>query len=259
LKFLSKQNIKTAAFKYTPLLLGLRVPGFVRIHFRYMRTSLITWFVLFIAPFVMGVVSLSIICEKILEVQAGRIQLFLISLFIIALAFFFAERNRKFRRIYVIAIPTMVVANGLFHLFFIDMFSFGSLVKFVILAALPAWWLGRHATGKGYRLLSNGADKDYRPGRDLYVDGQYEAAFIRLELAARRGHMKSLYLLGDAHEHGKGREKDRIKAAKFYDKAGRKGYGKANRAFETLFASFSPEEKDAYEAVLADVTVSELL
>lgn len=254
----SKQNIKAAAREYVPAALGLRIPGFIRIHWRYAKRSVLTWFVLFIAPFVIGVMSLSIISEKLLEVQASNWQLYLIALFLIALAFFFAERHRKFRRIYVMAIPVMVIANGLFDLIFTKGLSTGSLITFGILAVLPAWWLGRHSTGKGYRLLSDGADKDYRPGRDLYMDGQYADAFVHLEPSAKRGHMKSLYLLGDAHEHGKGRERNRIKAARFYDKASRKGYGKANLAFEALFETFTQDEIDAYETDLAAVGINEL-
>ena len=59
--------------------------------------------------------------------------------------------------------------------------------------------------------------------------------------------MKSLYLMGHAHEHGNGRGRDRIKAARFYDKANRKGYGKARRAFETLFETFTADEREAFE------------
>jgi TPR repeat protein len=108
-------------------------------------------------------------------------------------------------------------------------------------------------------MLSNGADKDYRPGRDLYMGGHYPQAFVHLERAAKRGHMKSLYLIGDSYEHGKGRKLDRITAAKFYDKAGRKGYRKANLAYETLIAGFSAEEKEVYDARVGEITVNELL
>lgn len=244
----SKKNIKAAAFEYVPMIFGLRIPGFIRVHWRYARHSFLTWLVLFVAPFVIGVAILSVISEKILKVEATDWQLFLIALFLIAVAFFFAERHRKFRRIYVIAIPAMVVVNGVVHLLFTNGFSIGGVITFGILAGLPAWWLGRHATGKGYRLLSDGADKDYRPGRDLYMDGQYEDAFMHLEPSAKRGHMKSLYLLGHAFENGNGCEKARVKAARFYDKASRKGYRKANTAFDALFETFSQDEIDTFEA-----------
>ena len=185
-------------------------------------------------------------------------QLFLITMLLVAIAFFFAERNRKFRRIYVMTIPAMVIINGLVNLVFTHSFTIGGVVTFGILAALPAWWLGHYAIGKGYRILSDGADKDYRPGRDLYMDEQYEEAFTHLEPSAKRGHMKGLYLLGDAHEHGKGRELDRVKAARFYDKASGKNYGKAHRAFEALFETFSTDEVDAFETDLDMLRRSEL-
>lgn len=254
----SRQNIKAAALQYVPMIFGLRVPGFIKVHWRYARRSFITWLVLFIAPFVIGVASLSVISEKILKVETTEWQLFLIALFLIAVAFFFAERHRTFRRIYVMAIPAMVILNGVVHLVFTNGLSLGSVVTFGILAVLPAWWLGRHSMGKGYRLLSNGADKNYRPGRDLYMDGQYKEAFAHLEPSAERGHMKSLYLLGDAYEHGNGRDKDRIKAAWFYDKASRKGYRKAHTAFDILFETFSPDEIAAFETNLSISGINDL-
>ena len=254
----SKQEIKAAARQYIPMVLGLRIPGFIRVHWRYLRSSFLTWCVLFIAPFVIGVMILAVISDKLLKIETSDWQLFLAALFLIALAFFFAERHQKFRRIYVMAIPTMVIANGLFNLFFTDGFSVGGVITFGILAALPAWWLGRHAVGKGYNLLSNGADKDYRPGRDLYMDGHYTEAFTYLEPSAKRGHMKSLYLLGHAHEHSKGRDGDRILAARFYDKASRKGYNKASLAFEALHKTFSPDEIHALETNLGLSGINEL-
>lgn len=254
----SKHNMKAVALQYVPMMFGLRIPGFIRIHGRYARRSLLTWFVLFIAPFVIGVASLSVICERILKVDATEWQLFLIALFLIAVAFFFAERYRTFRRIYVMAIPALVIVNGGVHLIFTNGLSTGSVITFGILAVLPAWWLGRHAMGKGYRLLSDGADKDYRPGRDLYMDGQYEEAFAYLEPSAKRGHMKSLYLLGHACEHGNGRERERVKAARFYDKASRKGYRKAQPAFEGLFETFSQDETDAFETKFSRSGINDL-
>ncbi|MGJ8563975.1 MAG: hypothetical protein ACSHXY_10525 [Alphaproteobacteria bacterium] len=254
----SRQNIKAAARQYVPLALGLRIPGFIRIHGRYARRSMVTWFVLVIAPFIFGASSLSIMSRKLLERQLSGLQIFFIALFVIAVAFFFAERNRLFRRVYVAAIPAMVIINGLVNFVIARDLSLGSVIVFVLLTLLPAWWLGRHAMGKGYRLLSNGADKDYRPGRDLYMDGAYTEGFAHLEPSAKRGHMKSLYLIGHAHEHGNGRECDRVLAARFYDKSSRKGYRKASAAFEALYATFSPEEIKAFEAELGTTGINEL-
>ena len=253
----SKKNLKTVATDYVPTLLGLRIPGFIRIHFRYLARNPFIWLVLVIAPFIIGLMTLSMMNRAWEEVSLSGWQRFFIVLLVIAMAFYFAERHRTFRRFYVLAIPGMVIINGLFRFAFDGGLSFGGIVVFLILAALPALILGKLSVGMGYRMLSDGADRNYRPGRDLYMDGEYEPAFIHLEPSAKRGHMKSLYLLGHAHEHGNGRAQDRIKAASFYNKSANKGYRKAHDAFETLFASFTTEEAAAFEVDL-NLSVSEL-
>lgn len=246
----SKKNIKLVATKYVPLLLGLRIPGFIKIHLRYMRRNLVIWLVLVIAPFIMGLISLSMMNRSWADVSLTGWQRFFIVLLCIAATFYFAERHRKFRRFYVMAIPGMVLINGLVRFVILGGPSVGGIVTFAILAGFPAWLLGRLSIGAGYRMLSDGADKDYRPGRNLYMDGKYAKALEHLEPAAKRGHMKSLYLLGHAHEHGNGLEIERIRAAQFYNKSAKKGYRKAHRAFELLFASFTIAEVEAFEADL---------
>lgn len=255
---ISKKNLKLAATEYAPLMFGLRIPGFIRIHLRYIFSNPFVWAVLFLAPFVIGLFTVSSFSRNVLKTNPSEWQVFLIVLFLIALSFFFAERNRTFRKIYVRAIPTMVIINGIFIYIFDVGSIFGGLVVFSILAVLPAWILGKLSMGMGYRMLSNGADRHYRPGRDLYMDGDYEKAFLHLEPAAKRGHMKSLYLIGHAHEHGHGRDQDRIRAARFYDKAAKKGYRKAHTAFETLFNSFTPEEAEAFENDLVISGINDL-
>lgn len=258
MKYLTKQNVKAATFEYIPMVLGIRVPGFIRIHFRYALRNPFIYVVLVIAPFVLGLIILKAFSTHVLEVNAKGWQLFFITLFFIALAFFFAERSRKFRKFYVAAIPGMVIANGLFNLFVKNGFSFGNLVVFLILAVIPAWILAKFSMGYGYRLLSDGADKNYRPGRNFYMDGEFHQAFLKLEPSARRGHMKSLYLMGHAHEHGNGRELDLIKAARFYEKSSSKGYRKATLAFERLIQSFDPAQMELYETDIATLEVNQL-
>lgn len=254
----SKKNIKAVVTEYVPILFGLRIPGFIKIHFRYMRRNLLTWFVLFIAPFIIGLMSLSMMNREWSEISLTGWQRFFIILFLIAAAFSFAERYRKFRRFYVMAIPAMVIINGLFRFVIVGGPSVGGVVTFCILAGVPAWLLGRLSMGKGYRLLSDGADKNYRPGRDLYMEEKYAEAFAHLEPSAKRGHMKSLYLLGHAHEHGHGRKRERVRAARFYDKSAKKGYRKAHAAFEELFGTFSSEEVKAFETDRTISGISEL-
>lgn len=249
----SKKNIKTVATEYVPMLFGLRIPGFIRIHFRYVSRNPFIWLVLVIVPFILGLMMLSMMNREWTEVSLSGWQRFFIVLLLIAMSFYFAERYRKFRRLYVVAIPAMLIINGLFRFAFDGGLSFGGIVAFTILAGLPALVLGKLSMGMGYRMLSNGADKNYRPGRDLYMDGQYEKAFLHLEPSAKRAHMKSLYLMGHAHEHGNGRKLDRVRAARFYNKSAKKGYRKAHAAFEVLFETFTPAEIEAYEV---DVEIS---
>lgn len=255
---ISKNNLNLVATEYAPMLVGLRIPGFVKIHLRYLFSNPFIWGVLFLAPFIIGLFTVSSFSRNVLKTNPSDWQIFLIVLFLIALAFYFAERNRTFRVIYVRAIPTMVIINGVFIYIFDVGSLFGGLVVFSVLALLPAWLLGKLSMGMGYRMLSNGADRSYRPGRDFYMDGQYDEALVHLERAAKRGHMKSLYLLGHAHEHGNGLELDRIKAAWLYEKSAKKGYRRAQIAFESLSASFSMEEKEAFESDLAPSGINDL-
>ncbi len=258
MKFLTRQNIKAATFDYIPMIFGIRVPGFLRIHIRYALHNPFIYIVLVIAPFILGQILLNALCKYVFEINAKSWQIFFITMFLIALAFFFAERSRQFRKLYVVAIPGMVILNGLFHLFFTQGFSVGNLIGFGILSAIPAWFLGKFSMGYGYRMLSNGAERNYRPGRDLYMSGAYEQAFLKLEPSARRGHMKSLYLLGHAHEHGNGRELDPIRAARFYEKSSSKGYRKATLAFERLVTSFDEDQMAQYETDIATLEVNQL-
>jgi len=240
------------------MVFGLRIPGFIRIHFRYLMRNPFIWIVLCIAPFILGLITLSMMNQHFAEVSLSGWQRFFIVLFIIAIAFYFAERHRKFRRFYVIAIPGMVILNGLFRFVILGGPSVGGIVTFAILAGVPAWLLGYLSMGRGYKMLSDGADKNYRPGRDFYMEGDYEKAFLHLKPAANRGHMKSLYLMGHAHEHGNGMPQARIEAARLYDRAAKKGYSKAHLAFEALFATFTTEEVEAFEANLDVVGGNEI-
>lgn len=258
MKFLTKKNVKAATFEYIPMVLGIRVPGFIRIHFRYALRNPFIYVVLVIAPFILGMMLISAFSTHVLGVTIKGWQVFFITLFFIALAFYFAERYRQFRKFYVAAIPGMVIVNGLYNLFIKSGYSFGNFIAFLIIAGAPAWILAKFSMGHGYRLLSDGADKNYRPGRNLYMAGDYHDAFLQLEPSARRGHMKSLYLMGHAHEHGNGRDLDLIRAARFYEKSSSKGYRKASAAYERLLTSFDEAQMAAYETDIETLEVNQL-
>ena len=244
--------------EHGPSVLGIRIPGFFKIHMRYAKRSFSTWFVLFIAPFLVSIMVMGIVARRYLDINPTDLQLYIVAFFLIAVAFFFAERHRKFRRIYVVLVPALIIIYGLATVN-LDQGRFpGNIIKFAILILYPAWWLWKRASDEGYKALSDGADPDYRPGHDLYIAGDYEDAFVYLEPSAKRGHMKSLYLMGHAYENGNGRARDRVRAAKLYDKAGRKGYMKARRAFDTLFSKLNKDEKKRYDTDIRTSGTEEL-
>jgi len=247
------QNSKVRQFvrQHGPSVLGIRIPGFFKIHMRYAKHSFSTWFVLFIAPFLVSIMIMRVIARRFLEINPTDLQLYIVAFFLIALAFFFAERHRKFRSIYVILVPALLIVFGLVTVDLAQGRFPGNIIKFAILILYPAWWLWKRASDDGYKALSDGADSDYRPGHNLYMAGEYESAFTYLKPSAERGHMKSLYLLGHAYENGNGQECDRVKAAKLYDKSARKGYGKARSAFEKLFGTLTNDEKNRYDTELS--------
>jgi len=107
--------VRTAMGKHAPMVFGYGIPGFIKIHIRYAKHSFRAWFVLFVAPFVISCMSLRLLCEKVLDIRIGDVQVYLVSFFLIALAFYFAERHRKFRRIYVLTIPALVFIYGLIN------------------------------------------------------------------------------------------------------------------------------------------------
>ena len=256
----TRRQVKVAATEYAPQLLGLRIPGFIRIHWRYFIGNPFVWMVLVIAPFIIGLVTVFSVNRAVAGFDITGWQAFFLVLLLIALAFFFAERNRTFRKVYVAALPGMVLLNGVIIYLFGDTYGpwFSRLVVFAILAVLPAWVLWKLASGMGYRMLSNGGDRHYRAGRDLYHAGEHEAGLLKLEPSAKRGNMKSLFLLGDAHENGHGYKPDRIRAARFYDASAKRGYRRAQVAFERLSASFTDEERAVFESDLSVGGLAEL-
>ena len=246
----SRQQMKIAATEYAPMLFGIRIPGFIRVHWRYFVGNPFVWMVLVIAPFIIGLVTVFSVDRAVEAVDISGWQAFLLVLFLIALAFHFAERNRTFRKVYVAALPGMVLLNGFLIYVFDDGYGpwYARLIVFGLLAALPAWVLWKLSSGMGYRMLSNGGDRHYRAGRDLYMAGEHAQGLLKLEPSAKRGNMKSLFLLGDAHEHGRGSELDRVRAARFYDASAKRGYRRGQAAFERLSQSFTEEERDAFES-----------
>lgn len=226
------------------LALSAYLPKFVRIHFRYMRHSFKVWAALFVAPFLAIKLSLIALFNWLAQEGDGVWKFDLIAVFAVALCFVIAERNRKFRQFYVYAAP-IVMMLGLLHW---AGEGSGYLNRgYLIKAALILYFshrVGRFTITTGYQKLTEGADKDYILGREHYDNGEYDIALPLLETAAERGHFKSLYFIAEAYELGRYYEADLVKAAEYYQSAGRKGYAKGNERFQDVLGRMTSEQKD---------------
>lgn len=227
--------------------LGAFIPGFLRIHWRYLRNNLRAWVALFVAPFMAIKLSLIALVGWFASDTAGVWKFDLIAIFSVALCFFLAERHRGFRKVYVYVVPA-VMAVCLLYWAGSDsgVLNAGFAVK-AILIGLLTYRVGKFTITKGYEQLTEGADKDYHQGRLHYDRGDYELALPFLEKAAKRGHFKSLYLLGEAYELGHHYDKDIVKAARHFLRAGKKGYAKANQRHESLLGKMTTSEQKQAE------------
>jgi len=212
--------------------LGAYVPKFFRIHLRYIRNNLRAWVVLFVTPFLAIKLFMIALIERLSQFGEGPDGVVwhydIIAIFAVAVCFAMAERHRGFRRFYVYAVPTVMALGLLYWAGGRGGYAnVGYLFKAGLIGILT-YRVGKFTINKGYEQLSDGADKDYKRGRDHYESGEYELAIPFLETAAKRGHFKSLFLLGDAYEYGHCVEADLAKAAEYFMKSSRKGYRKAN-------------------------------
>jgi len=224
--------------------LSLYLPKFVRIHFRYVKHSFRVWAALFVAPFLAIKLSLITVFNWLAEESSSVWKFDLIAIFAVAVCFVLAERHRKFRQFYVYAAP-IVMMLGLLHWAGdgSGYLSLGYAVKGALIVYF-SYRVGRFTISTGYQKLTDGADKDYIKGREHYDGGAYDLALPLLEKAAKRGHFKSLYFIGDAYENGHFYEADLVKAAEHYKSAGRKGYAKANDRFQEILNRMTDAEKD---------------
>jgi len=235
------------AAKFGALALGAYVPQFFRIHLRYMKHNFRTWAALFVAPFLAVKLSIIALFEALAEDGDGLWRFDIIAIFVVALCFVMAERHRSFRRVYVYAVPIVMTLGLLYWAGGNGGYTnMGYLVKAALIGIFTQR-VGKFTITHGYQQLSEGADKDYSQGRDHYKHAEYALAMPLLETSAGRGHFKSLYLLGDAYEHGHFYARDPVKAAEYFMKSARKGYSKANKRHEQLLDTLSPEQRKRLE------------
>ncbi len=215
-------------------------PEFLRIHLRYMRHNFWVWAALFIAPFLAVKLALISLFNSMANENSGVWKFDLMAIFIVAFCFFLAERNRKFRQVYVNAAP-LITGASLLYWMGADHHNYLS-VDFGIKAALIAWLslrIWRFSKTKGYQQLTEGGDKDYARGKAYYENQEYNLALPLLEKAAKHGHFKSLYLIGDAYEYGHHYGADPFQAAAHFRRASKRGYAKANARYDALLPSLT--------------------
>lgn len=233
--------------KFGIVALGAYFPKFFRIHLSYMRHNFRAWAALFVAPFLTIKLFMIALFESLSRFgngTGGTVWHFdIIAIFAVALCFVLAERHQGFRRIYVYAVPT-IMALGLLYWAGGNggYLNIGYLVKAGLIGYLT-YRVGRFTIASGYQQLSEGGDKDYSQGYEHYAREEYDLAMPFLEKAAKRGHFKSLFLLGDAYECGNFYEADPSKAAEYFIKSGRKGYDKANARYEELLKRLSTKQR----------------
>ena len=71
-----------------------------------------------------------------------------------------------------------------------------------------------------------------------------------LEKSAKRGHFKSIFLIAESYEYGYHYEPDRVKAAKFFLKSGKKGYRKATLRYQNILDHMTPAERTEFDDFL---------
>jgi len=223
-------------------------PNFIAIHFRYAKDNFRVWAALFIAPFIAVKLSLIRVFEWLSTTGSGGSggwQFDLLAIFCIALCFVMAERYRNFRKFYVYFAPAIM---GLSLLYWaggqpgMHLLTTGFAVKAALIGLLT-YRVGRFTIDTGYQVLTDGADKNYRAGRDHYELGEYELAMPLLEKSAKKGHFKSQFLLGVAYENGHHYPVDKVLAAKQYLKATKKGHQKAKQRLQSIMDVMNEEQK----------------
>ena len=225
------------------------VPGFFKIHLRYIRNYPIVWAALFVAPFLAIKMAL-INIFGLFGAEARRGLAFdVLAIFLIALCFYAAERHEKFRRVYVILAPAIVFISLIYWASHMGFFNPGFWVVGILIAGLTRIVWGISGT-KGGHALDHGGSRKYAKAREFYDAGHYDKAVPLLEKAAKGKHFMVLYLLAESYELGHYFEKDLFKAAKLYQRSSKKGYPPALEKFQHLFANFDEATQSRFEKTL---------
>ena len=227
------------------------VPGFFLIHLRYIRNYPIVWAALFVAPFIAIKMFLVSIFGWFEADTVKTLSLDISAIFILALCFYRAERDQSFRKFYILLAPATIFFGLIYWASHMGLMNPGFWVVGILiwLLSLAVWKI---SSTKGKTALSNGGNRKYAKARALYDAGNYKDAVPLLEKAAKNGHFKVLFLLGECHERGHYFKPDLFNAARYYQRASKKGYRPAFERLAPIYEQLSPEDKNRLEKNLLD-------
>ncbi len=225
------------------------VPGFFKIHLRYIRNYPIVWATLFVAPFLAIKMAL-INIFGLFGAEARRGLAFdVLAIFLIALCFYAAERNERFRKLYVILAPVIIFVSLIYWASHMGWFNPGFWVVGILIGILTRMVWGISGT-KGIHALDHGGSRKYAKARALYDTGDYNQAVPLLLKAAKGKHFKVLFLLAESYELGNFHSKDLFKAAKLYQRSAKKGYPPALQRFQSIYDKFDEETQARFEKTM---------
>lgn len=240
---MSKRRTTALVFrKMGAITLAAYVPGFFRIHLRYIRNYPIVWAGLFVAPFIAVKLALVTIFGWFNTESKSGVAFDILAIFVIALCFFAAERNRHFRRYYIYLAPAIIFFSLLYSTWRQQGFMTPGFIVLGILIWLLAMVVWKLAGTKGYQALTHGGSRRYAKSVKLLQQGNFEKGFKLLQKSAKSGHFKSLFLMGEIYENGRGVDTDLFRAAELYLRASKKGYRPASERFEAVYERLEPED-----------------
>jgi len=227
------------------------VPGFFRIHLRYIRNYPIVWAALFVAPF-LGIKMVWVRLSNWMGTGTMTgLGLDVLAIFLVALCFYTAERHEAFRRFYVMFAPGVIFVSLMYWASGMGLMNPGFwVVGFLIW--LLTWTVWKLSRSKGWMALSNGGSRKYTKARGFYDAGEYDKAVPLLEKTAKAGHFKSLFTLGECYERGYFYKVNPLKAAELYQRSAHKGYSPALERFREIHENLSTEEQASLEKSLIE-------
>lgn len=218
------------------------IPGFFKIHGRYLVNFPIVWLAFFIAPYIAIKLSLVNVFGWFGAEAKKALTYDLLAILTLAICFYLAERLPEFRRHYVYLAPGVIFCGLIYWSLPMGVLNpgFWAVAVLIWLLSYLVWRITR---SKGLYALDHGGSRKFAKTKKLYDASDYESAVPLLEKAVKRGHFKVLNLLGECHELGRGYAPDMSKAARYYLRAAKKGYRPAYASFERVYDQLDDDQR----------------